>query len=286
MSDENDRESSRQQWGDSAEAWARAAEEEETGASASATRWMLEVAELEPGDRVLELACGAGRVGLQAAEVVGPEGTVLCSDFAEGMVEAVRDRVSRTGIANVEARVLDAESLDIDDGTFDVVLCRFGYMLMGDPRRALAESCRVLSPGGRLVLAVWGSADDNPWLSAIFEATMSQLGAPPPEPGTPGPFALADASQLRGMLGEAGLAEVDAVEIETGQTYGSLELWWDHLREVSGALAALLDALPAADAEAIEGAALDAGRRYVGSDGEPTFPASIVGAQGRRPGET
>jgi len=283
MSGEGEGESSRQHWGDSAEAWARAAEEEETGASASATKWMLETAGLQAGDRVLELACGAGRVGLQAAEIIGPTGTVLCSDFAEGMVQAVRDRVGRTGVANVETRVLDAESLDLDDGSFDVVLCRFGYMLMGDPRRALAESRRVLHPGGRLVLAVWGSADDNPWLSLIFDATMSQLGAPPPEPGTPGPFALGDAAQLRQMVEEAGLIDVEAVEIEAAQNYGSLERWWDQLREVSGALAALLDALPAADAGAIKEAALDAGRQYVHSDGEPTFPASIVGAHGHRP---
>lgn len=89
MSDEAPRETGQQQWGSSAEAWVRAAEKEETGASASATKWMLEAAELQSGDRVLELACGAARVGLQAAAMVQPRGSVLCSDFSEGMVRDV-----------------------------------------------------------------------------------------------------------------------------------------------------------------------------------------------------
>lgn len=185
MSDEASRESA-EQWGGAAEAWARAAEEEETGASASATRWMLETAALRPGEEVLELACGAGRVGLEAARMVQPGGTVLCSDFSEAMVQAVRDRVSRTGIENVGARVLDAEDLSLDSQRFDVVLCRFGYMLMSDPAAALGESRRVLRPGGRLLLAVWGEAGENPWLAAVMAAIVDQLGAPPPEPGTPG----------------------------------------------------------------------------------------------------
>jgi len=283
MNDAGNREASRQQWGDSAEAWARAAEEEETGASASATKWMLEAAELQPGDQVLEIACGAGRVGLQAAEVIGPAGMVLCSDFAESMAQAVRDRVVRAGIANVKTRVLDAESLDLEAESSDVVLCRFGYMLMADPYRALSESCRVLRPGGRLVLAVWDRAGRNPWLSTIFDATMNQLDAAPPQPGAPGPFALGDTAHLRQMLEGTGLIGIDVIEIEAEQTYDSLEGWWEQIRAVSGPLAALLDALPPPDAEAVREAALGAAQRYVESSGEVVFPASIVGAQARRP---
>ncbi|HEX6457239.1 MAG TPA: methyltransferase domain-containing protein, partial [Solirubrobacterales bacterium] len=130
-------EASREQWSAAARSWARAAEEEETGASADATPWMLDAAELRPGMRVLELACGAGRVGLQAASRVGPDGTVLCSDFSQEMVDAVADRVERLGMPNVETRLLDAHRLDLPDDEFDAVLCRFGYMLMADPPQAL-----------------------------------------------------------------------------------------------------------------------------------------------------
>jgi SAM-dependent methyltransferase len=282
MTAEPDREASREQWGSSAEVWARAAEEEEAGASASATEWMLESAELRPGERVLELACGAARVGFHAAAAVRPGGSVLCSDFAEGMVRAVEERVSRTGVDNVEPRVLDAERLDLGDESFDAVLCRFGYMLMADPDRALSESRRVLRPGGRLVLAVWGPPEGNPWLATVTGSVMDRLGAPPPEPGTPGPFALGEPERLRGLLESAGLKDVGVEAIEAEQPYDSLEGWWGRLREVSAPLAALLDALPPEDAAAIEAASFSVAERYVRPGGEVVFPATILGARACR----
>ncbi|HEV2791714.1 MAG TPA: class I SAM-dependent methyltransferase, partial [Solirubrobacterales bacterium] len=279
------REANPQQWDEVAETWARAAEEEEKGASADAAKWMLEAADLRPGERVLEIACGAGRVGLQAASRVGPEGTVLCSDFSEAMVAAVGQRVDRLGIANVEARVLDAEDIDLDEQPFDVVLCRFGYMVMPDAAQALRESARALRPGGRLVLAVWGEAEKNLWLAAILNAVMSQLGAPPPEPGAPGPFSLGDPARLRELLDQAGLAEAEITELETKQRYDSPEAWWDKILDVGGPLAAILSPLSEADRQAIRDAALAVGREYVTADGSVVFPASVVGAEARKPGQ-
>jgi ubiquinone/menaquinone biosynthesis C-methylase UbiE len=243
---------------------------------------MLEAAELRPGERVLEVACGAGRVGLQAARAVGPDGSVVCSDFAEPMVAAVADLATRLGLANVEARIDDALELGLGDGRFDAVLCRFGYMLMSDPALALAESRRVLVPGGRLVLAVWGQGEQNPWLMTIFEAFMSHLGAPPPEPGTPGPFALGDRDEVRRLLAEAGFAEPEVERLDAVQTYGSLEEWWEEIREVSGPLAAVLENLSESDQGAIRDSAISAAKRYLEPDGGLVFPAAVVGARARR----
>lgn len=283
MSERDPRETNPEQWDEVAESWARAAEEDEKGASADAARWMLEAADLQPGERVLELACGAGRVGLQAASLVGPGGAVLCSDFSEAMVGAVRQRVDRLGIANVDARVLNAEDIDLDEEPFDAVLCRFGYMLMPDPAQGLRESARVLRPGGRLVLAVWGEGEKNLWLAAILKAVMSHLGAPPPQPGDPGPFSLGDPERLRGLLDRAGFAEAEIAEVETAQAYDSLEAWWDKILDVGGPLAAILGPMPEADREAIRDAALAVGRDFVAADGRAVFSASAVGAEARKP---
>jgi enediyne biosynthesis protein CalE5 len=274
-------EASRQQWSDAAESWARAAEEEEDGASADATAWMLGAAGLQPGQRVLELACGAGRVGLQAAARVGPDGTVLCSDFSEAMVAAVADRVERLGVPNVSTRLLDAHRLDLPDHDFDVVLCRFGYMLMADPLQALMESARVLRPDGQLALIVWGVAEDNPWLSLVIDALIDHLNAPPPEPGTPGPFSLGEPERLRGLLEEAGWDDVEIEAIETEQTYDSVTGWWDELLEVSGPLAAMLKALPDEDRESIRARVLAAGEAFAAADGSAHFPATVIGATAR-----
>ena len=274
---------SRDQWGAAAESWKRAVQEPDTGPGKSAADWMLEAVALRPGDRVLELACGAGRVGLRAAEQVRPGGRVLCSDFAAPMVEAVRTQASRLGLENLEARVMNAEDLDLgSDDRFDVVLCRHGYMLMADPAKALEESHRALEPGGRLALAVWGPAPKNPWLSVVFDAVMSHLGAPPPAPGTPGPFALADRARLEELLAGAGFGEAEVAELSTRQDYESLEAWWERLHEISGPLATLLESLPDADAEAIRTKALAAADDHVEGRGA-SFPACVTVARAQRP---
>jgi SAM-dependent methyltransferase len=283
VSESEYQEASRQQWSAAARSWARAAEEEETGASGAATPWLLEAAELQPGQRVLELACGAGRVGLQAASRVGPDGSVLCSDFSQAMVDAVAERVERLGLPNVGTRLLDAQQLELPDDDFDRILCRFGYMLMADPQKALRESARVLRPGGRLALAVWGAAEKNPWLSLIIDALIDQLNAPPLEPGTPGPFSLCDRDRLRALVEGAGLVDVEIEAIETEQAYASLDGWWEEILEVSGPLAAMLKAMPDGDREAIRARAMADGERFVGDDGSVAFPAAIVGARARKP---
>lgn len=244
---------------------------------------MLDGAGLEPGERVLELACGAGRVGLSAAPLVAPGGSVLCTDFAAEMIDAVKRRVERLGIDNVGTDVLDAQDLHLDSESFDVVLCRFGYMLMPDPLAALVESHRVLRPGGRLVLAVWGPAEQNPWLTTIMDAVREQLGAPPPEPGTPGPFALGDARRVEELLEEACLENIEVVRLDAEQPYESPQAWWQHTLDVGGPLAALLGAMTAADVEAAKARAMAAAEDHAHEDGV-VFPAKIVAARAMRPG--
>jgi SAM-dependent methyltransferase len=146
---------------------------------------------------------------------VGEEGRLISSDFSPEMVEVARRRAAELGLGNVEHRVIDAEEIPLDDDSVDGVLCRFGFMLMPDPEAALAETRRVLRPGGRLALAVWSTAERNPWIS-LAGRVLAELGrAPPPEPGAPGMFVLADAERLRGLLEGAGFAveRVDEVPV-------------------------------------------------------------------------
>jgi SAM-dependent methyltransferase len=279
MADTEYRDASRDQWGGAAEHWAEAAEKPDTGASARAAEWMLDAAALRPGERVLEVACGAGRVGLQAAEIVGADGVVVCSDFAEPMVEIVRGRIERLGLSNVEARALDAEQMSFDESDrFDAVLCRMGYMLMSDPLAALTRSREALRPGGRLALAVWGSAEENPWLGEIFEAVMAHLGAPPPEEGTPGPFALPDPERLARLLEEAGFDRIATERLEAEQSYDSLAAWWDEILGLGGPLATLLESMPEGDVQSIRGAALESGKKHESGDGTVRFPATMITA--------
>ena len=146
-------EASRSQWSSAAAGWAAEAERRERGPAGRAADWMLRAAALERGERVLELACGAGDVGLRAAEAVGPEGRVLCTDFAQPMVDLVRERAAAQGLAQVEARVLDAQDPDLGDERFDAVVACNVRAFWTPPAPEWDVVGRVLTPGGRVVVA-------------------------------------------------------------------------------------------------------------------------------------
>jgi SAM-dependent methyltransferase len=210
MDREEYRRAALENWQEMASGWERRREELE-GVTRAVSEWMVRAIAPQPGDTVLELAAGPGGTGFAAAALLGEEGRLISSDFSPAMVEVARRRAAELGLGNVEHKVVDAEAIALDDGSVDGVLCRFGFMLMPDPAAALAETRRVLRPGGRLSLAVWGHAQRNPWIS-IAGRILSELGlAPPPEPGTPGMFVLADEERLRELLESVGFG-VERVE--------------------------------------------------------------------------
>lgn len=253
-------------WGSVAPGWEQhAAWVEERGATL--TGRMLELAALERGARVLELACGAGGVGIAAAERVGPDGEVVVSDVAPEMTAIAARRVHALGLANVVTRDLDLEEIDEPDASFDAVLCREGLMLVPDPARAAGEVRRVLRPGGRAVLAVWGPREHNPWLNVVFETVSAQLGEPTPPPGIPGPFSLDDTDRLAGVLAAAGLADVTVESLRVPYRATSAEEWWARTAVLAGPLAQRLAALPDPAARALRDRAADAIGAYATADG-------------------
>ena len=190
-------------WQAMASGWERRREEIER-VTHPVSEWMVEALDPQPGDTVLELAAGPGGTGFAAAAILGERGRLISSDFSSEMVEVARRRADELGLANVEHRVIDAEEIPLENDSVDGVLCRFGFMLMPDPGAALAETRRVLRPGRRLALAVWGTATDNPWV-AIAGRILAERGlSAPPEPGAPGMFVLADETRLRELLENAG----------------------------------------------------------------------------------
>src|SRR6476661_3969175 len=186
-------------WAAVADRWADHADDVDERLMAL-TATMLDRAALHPGDTVLELACGPGGAGLAAAERVGPHGQVVLSDVVADMVAIAADRAAARGVDNVRTAVRDLEDIDEADGAYDAVLCREGLMFAVDPERAAAEVHRVLRPGGRAAVSVWGPRAQNPWLGLVFDAVTAQTGITVPPPGMPGPFALEDRERLHGIL--------------------------------------------------------------------------------------
>jgi SAM-dependent methyltransferase len=230
-------------WAAVADGWAEHADYVDTRAAVATDR-LLELAAPRPGERVLELACGPGGLGLAAAMRVAPGGEVVMSDVAGEMTAIAAARAEALGLTNVSTRELDLEHIDEPDGSYDVVLCREGLMFAPDPGGAAREMARVLRSGGRVALAVWGPRERNPWLGLVLDAASAQLGKPVPPPGVPGPFSLDDGDRLAGLLAEATLDDVTVSELAVPLRARSFDEWWTRTSALAGPLAAMLAALP------------------------------------------
>ena len=267
-------------WTAVAGAWGEHAEYADAR-GAAVTEQMLAASRPQPGERVLELACGPGGVGIAAARLVAPGGDVVLSDVVAEMTAIAAARAAAAGADNVQARVLDIESIDEPDASYDVVLCREGLMFAPDPARAASEIRRVLRPGGRVAIAVWGPRERNPWLGLVFDAVSAQTGRPVPPPGVPGPFSLGDSATVVALLADAGLAGVQISELPTPLRAGSFEEWWARTSALAGPLAKILAALPEGAAQALRERLRDAVRPYTTPSGVE-LPGVTLLASARR----
>lgn len=267
-------------WASVAGAWAEHADYVDVRGAAVAEA-MLDVAAVRAGERVVELACGPGGVGLAAARRVGPGGEVVVSDVAREMTAIASARARALGLANVSARALDLERIDEPDGSYDVALCREGLMFAPDPARATREILRVLRSGGRVAVTVWGPPERNPWLGLVLDAVGAQTGAPVPPPGVPGPFSLAGPGRVEGLLRDAGFADVAVGELPVPVRVASFDEWWARTTALAGPLARVLASLPDGAVEAVRTRLRGAVEPYEGPAGIE-IPGLTLLASGRR----
>jgi SAM-dependent methyltransferase len=265
------REESLQSWGGSASNWEAERDYIWTATRAVGER-LVERLDPQPGQTVLELAGGIGDTGFAAAGRVGPQGKVISTDFAPGMVEASRRRAQELDLSNIEHRVLDAENMDLDDDSVDGVLCRFGYMLMADPAAALAETRRVLRHGGRLSFAVWAGPEQNMW-AAVPGMVLVELGhMPAPEPGTPGIFALGNPDRIRELVRGAGFGEPSIEQVAVKWPYADPAEHWEKTNRLAAPIARAVDGLEPEERERARSTVADRVEALLAED-----PAGIDG---------
>jgi SAM-dependent methyltransferase len=135
---------------------------------------LLECVSIAPGERVVDIACGTGLVTFRAAEAAGVTGYVVGTDISGEMVDTARRRARRGRLSNVGFMRMDAENVTFVDASFDVALCALGLMYVPDPLSALMEMRRVVRPGGRVGVAVWGDRLRCGW-SPVFPITEAEV---------------------------------------------------------------------------------------------------------------
>jgi ubiquinone/menaquinone biosynthesis C-methylase UbiE len=225
-------------------------------------RWMLREAALRAGDTVLELAAGVGDTGFDAAAVVGERGRLFSTDFSPAMVEAARRRGAERGLGNVEYRVIDAERIALEADSVDRVLCRFGYMLMADPAKALAETRRVLRSGGLVTLAVWGAMERNPFFTIVAISLVQHGHLPPPEPPGPPVFGMASAERTAALLEGAGFSNVRTEEVAVQFEVPDVAEYLSLISDTAGPLGLALPGLAETDRKALKAEVGDSLARF------------------------
>jgi SAM-dependent methyltransferase len=235
--------------------------------------WMLHALDPQEGDTLLELAAGVGDTGFEAAAIIGGSGRLITSDLSPAMLEAARRRGAELGLGNVEYRVINAERIELDPDSVDGVLCRFGYMLMPHPAAAFAETRRVLRPGGRVALAAWGPMEHNPWI-AIAGISVGQRGhiPPPPPPPAPGPFSMASAERVDGLLREAGFTDVRIEDARGTFRVADADHYLGVIGDTAGPLGLALRGLGAHDRAAVRSDVEDSLRRFAADHGGYELP--------------
>ena len=228
---------SRKRWGEQAEGWEATRDELRT-TTMPVSAWMIDALDPQPGQTLLELAAGTGDVGLLAAELVEPGGMLISSDFSPEMLQVAQRRAEELGVRNVRFKQIDADtSIDVEAGSIDGVLCRWGYMLMADPENALRETRRVLRPGGRLALAAWAEPEHNPWTALPGREVVAHGLLEPPDPDAPGQFAWARPGLIEERLDAAGFTEHHVEALDFPLTYRSPADWWRTLLACSNRVA-------------------------------------------------
>lgn len=180
---------------------------------------LVELSEVAPRDRVLDVGMGRGAVLFAAAERAGPSGRIIGIDISEEMVALTAREIEERGLANAEVYAMDAESLDLPDGWFDCVLCGAALFFFPHVVQALAQFHRVLRPGGRFGATTFGRNDER-W--GWWPALRQQFGVEPR-------YAVRhfeDPAEVPAVLAQAGFVNIRVSESEFELVYADEEEWW------------------------------------------------------------
>jgi enediyne biosynthesis protein CalE5 len=274
------RDGQQQQWNSAASGWRRWSELIDRAASGISER-LVELAGVEPGGRVLDVAAGYGEPSLTAAKTAGPEGSVLASDISAEMIAFGRERAALTGLENIEFVQSDAASLDFPAASFDAALSRWGIIFEPDAEAAAARIRGFLKPAGRMAISSWGSPDRVPFLGIPMQTAMQRLKIPPPPPGTPGPLSRPTSQALGGLLEAAGFSNVEVEEAEVIFEWQSPEEFTTFIREIAPPLTAMIASHPQ-EVQNETWAAITEAIRDAAGDGEAVrLPNLVLLAAGR-----
>jgi len=261
------RDGQRQQWNSAAAGWRKWSELIDGAASGISER-LVELAGVEPGSRVLDVAAGYGEPSLTAARRAAPKGSVVATDISAEMIAFGRERAAAAGLQNIDFIETDAASMKFPETSFDAALSRWGIIFEPDGEAAATRVRTFLKRGGRMAISSWGPPDRVPMLAIPMRTAMERLQVSPPPPGTPGPLSRPTPEALGGLLEGGGFSEVEVEESEVTFEWQSPEEFTTFIKEIAPPISSMIAPHPqevqdetwAAITEAMGEVATDAGK--------------------------
>jgi ubiquinone/menaquinone biosynthesis C-methylase UbiE len=246
------------------------------------TQALVDDAGIFEGQSVLDVAGGSGEPSLTVAEIVGPTGSVTCTDAVAQMVAAAKNEAQRRGITNVAFQQCSADSLPFEGKSFDAVVCRMGAMFFPDPLAALREMLRVTKEGGAVSLAVWGKSELNPFSYAITNVVARHFADAPGDPNAPGAFRFAESGVLARLLEAAGATDVKERDLKFHIAAPiSPKEFWKMRSETSGTLREKLATASPQRRDLVAQEALEAVRKFFPNN-QMNFPARMIVVTGKK----
>jgi ubiquinone/menaquinone biosynthesis C-methylase UbiE len=234
------------------------------------------------GQAVLDIAGGAGEPSLTIAEIIGPTGTVTCTDAVAEMVEAAMTEARDRRLTNVLFRQCTADELPFTDSSFDVTVSRLGAMFFPDPEMAFREMLRVTKPGGSLGFVVWHKSEFNPYSYLVTEVLSRHIEIPPSDPDAPDAFRFAEPGKLARVLRNAGANNIRERIFEFDSTAPiSLEEFWEMRSEISEVLRNKLQKFSCSERWQIGKQVQHAVRDYFPNN-QMSFPSQAIILTGKR----
>jgi enediyne biosynthesis protein CalE5 len=234
------REAQHRQWDSAAVGWMEWREFNDS-ADRHISERLVDLAGVESGSRVLDVAAGYGEPALTAARRAGPEGRVVATDISTEMLAFGRERAAAAGLGNVEFVESDASGLDFPSASFDAAVSRWGIIFEPDAEAAAGRVRGFLKPGARIAISSWGEPDQVPFLAIPMRTTMERLGVPPPPAGTPGPLSRPTPAALGGLLEGGGFSNVVVEQDEVRFDFDSAEQFTAYVRAIAAPIRAMIE---------------------------------------------
>ena len=247
------------------------------------TQALIEDAQIATGQSVLDVATGPGEPALRIAEIVGPNGSVIGIDPVPEMIAAAGRAAHRSQLTNARFEVAFADLLPLHTGSFDAVVSRFGVMFFPSPLEGIREMLRVLKPGRNLAIAVWHSAETNPFHYILSRAIERYVQAEPAPPDSPDAFRFAAPGKLLSILNEAGAAAAAERLLQFRiEAPVSADEFWTLRSEMSDKIRAKLATLSKDQLAAVRHEVIRDLYPY-SNDRGVSFPAEVLIVSGRKP---